>query len=99
MFRQFAIARFMIGFIVFVLTYMVAILSYDKFFQLLTVGMFILSLYVMHDLKKGHQEDLEKKDKECAERIAEVEELLIQKENQIQQIIRAITIESRKDDV
>ncbi|MCE7042677.1 hypothetical protein [Dyadobacter sp. CY312] len=97
MFRQFAIGRFMIGFIVFVLAYMVATLSYDKFFQLLTAGMFILTIYIMNEIRKGHLEELEKKDKEFAEKVAEMEDLLIQKENQIQQIIRAITIEKQPD--
>ena len=97
MFRQFAIARFMIGFIVFVLAYVVATLSYDKFFQLLTAGMFILAIYIMNEIGKGHREELEKKDKECAEKLAEAEEMLVQKEYQIQQIIRAITIEKQPD--
>lgn len=97
MFRQFAIGRFMIGFIVFVLAYMVATLSYDKFFQLLTAGMFILTIYIMNEIRKGHLEELEKKDKEFTEKVAEMEDLLIQKENQIQQIIRAITIEKQPD--
>ena len=97
MFRQFAIARFMIGFIVFVLAYMVATLSYDKFFQLLTAGMFILSIYIMNEIRKGHQEQLAEKDKECAEKVAELEQVLAQKEYQIQQIIRAITIEKQPD--
>lgn len=92
MFRQFGIARFMICFIVFILAYVVARFSYDSFFQLLTAGMFILTIYIMNEIRKGHQDELLKKEQECTERIAEVEDLLHEKEAQLQQIIHAITI-------
>lgn len=90
MFRQFAIARFLIGFIIFVLTYMVATLSYDKFFHLLTAGMFVLHLYIMSEVQKGHQEELMKKDVKCEERMNELQEMLDQKEADYQNLIQAI---------
>lgn len=92
MFRQFAIARFMIGFIVFVLTYMVAVMSYDKFFQLITAGLFVLTLYILREMNAGQREELEKKDKAHTEKITELEDLLHEKDQQLQKIIHAITI-------
>jgi len=90
MFRQFAIARFMIGFITFVLTYMVAAFSDDNFFKFITVGMFILSLYVMSEAKKGQLEELTKKDVECQEKINEVQEQLYQKQEEYELLVQAI---------
>jgi len=98
MFRQFAIGRFMIGFIVFVLTYMVAAWSDDNFFKLLTVGMFVLSLYVMSEIQKGQQEELAKKDIQCEEKISEIQEKLDQKEAEYELLVRAI-IKSGTDEV
>jgi Skp family chaperone for outer membrane proteins len=92
MFRQFAIARFMIGFIVFVLTYMVAVMSYDKFFQPITAGLFVLTLYILREMNAGQREELEKKEKAHAEKITELEDLLHEKDQQLQKIIHAITI-------
>ncbi|REA57799.1 hypothetical protein DSL64_22970 [Dyadobacter luteus] len=92
MFRQFAIARFMIGFIVFVLTYMVAVMSYDKFFQLITAGLFVLTLYILREMNAGQREELEKKEKAHTEKITELEDLLHEKDQQLQKIIHAITI-------
>ena len=74
MFRQFAIARFMIGFIIFVLTYMVATLSFDTFFHWLTAGMFILHLYIMREVKAGHEDELLKKDKQLLELQAKLDQ-------------------------
>ena len=90
MFRQFAIARFMIGFIVFVLTYMVAAYSYDNFFKFITVSMFLLSLYIMNEAGKGQLEELAKKDLECQEKIQEIETQLYQKEAECEFLIKAI---------
>lgn len=90
MFRQFAIARFMIGFIVFVLTYMVAAYSYDNFFKFITVSMFLLSLYIMNEAGKGQLEELAKKDLECQEKIQEIETQLDQKEAECEFLIQAI---------
>jgi len=90
MFRQFAIARFMIGFIVFVLTYMVAAYSYDNFFKFITVSMFLLSLYIMNEAGKGQLEELAKKDLECQEKIQEIETQLYQKEAECEFLIQAI---------
>jgi predicted lysophospholipase L1 biosynthesis ABC-type transport system permease subunit len=92
MFRQFAIARFMIGFIVFILTYMVAVLSYDKFFQLITAGLFVLTLYILREMNAGHREELEKKDQLHAEKTAALEDELRKKDLHLQKIIHAITI-------
>lgn len=88
MFRQFAIARFMIGFIIFVLTYMIATLSYDKFFHFLTACMFVLSLYIMSEVQKGHREELVRKDLECEEKIDEIRQLLEQKEAELERLFR-----------
>ena len=90
MFRQFAIARFMIGFITFVLTYMVAAFSDDNFFKFITVGMFILSLYVMSEAKKGQLTELAKKDVECQAKINEVQEQLYQKQEEYELLVQAI---------
>ena len=90
MFRQFAIARFMIGFITFVLTYMVAAFSDDNFFKFITVGMFILSLYVMSEAKKGQLIELAKKDVECQAKINEVQEQLYQKQEEYELLVQAI---------
>ena len=90
MFRQFAIARFMIGFITFVLTYMVAAFSDDNFFKFITVGMFILSLYVMSEAKKGQLIELAKKDVECQAKINEVQEHLYQKQEEYELLVQAI---------
>lgn len=84
MFKQFAIARFMIGFIVFILAYMVASLSYDVFFHFLTAAMFFLSLWIMHEAQQGHREELAKKDAESEERLAEMQEILNQREADIE---------------
>ena len=96
MFRQFAISRFVIGFIIFVLTYMVATLSYDTFFHLLTAGMFVLHLYIMKEVQKGHQEELDKKDLEYEEKVREVQELLYQKEKEYELLVQSI-IKSKSD--
>lgn len=90
MFRQFAIARFMIGFIIFILTYVVATLLDDNFFQLLTAGMFVLSLYIMSEAQKGQREELTKKDLLCEERISEIQQLLTQKEAEYELLIQTI---------
>jgi len=94
MFRQFAIARFVIGFITFVLAYMVASLSYDNFFKFLTAFMFVLSLYVMSEAQKGRLEELAKKDRECESKVGEIQEQLDQKEAELNQLIQAIIIKS-----
>ena len=98
MFRQFAIGRFMIGFIVFVLTYMVAAWSDDNFFKFITVGMFVLSLYVMSEIQKGQQEELAKKDLLCEDKIREMQEKLDQKEAEYELLIQTI-IKSGTDEV
>lgn len=90
MFRQFAIARFMIGFITFILTYMVAAFSYDNFFKFITAGMFLLSLYIMSEAKKGQTEELARKDAECQAKIDEIQELLYRKEAECEFLIQAI---------
>lgn len=90
MFKQFAIARFMIGFIIFVLTYMVATLSYDTFFHFLTAGMFVLHLYIMSEIRKGHDEELDKKDLEFEEKVREIQELLYQKEAEYELLVQRI---------
>ena len=90
MFKQYAIARFVIGFIIFVLTYMVATLSYDTFFHALTAGMFILHLYIMKEVQKGHREELDKKDLECEEKVKEIQELLYQKEAEYELLVQRI---------
>jgi hypothetical protein len=82
----------MIGFIVFILAYMVASLSYDVFFHFLTAGMFILSLWIMHEVQLGQKEQLAKKELECEEKIAEIQEKLDQTEATLQALIRSITI-------
>jgi hypothetical protein len=92
MFKQFAVGRFMIGFIVFILTYMVAVLSYDQFFQIITVGLFVLTLYILREMNRGRLEDLDNRDKVNAEKVAELEDLLQKKDAQLQNIIHAITI-------
>lgn len=92
MFKQFAVGRFMIGFIVFILTYMVAVLSYDQFFQIITVGLFVLTLYILREMNRGRLEDLDNRDKVNAEKVAELEDLLQEKDAQLQNIIHAITI-------
>jgi|GEM_PF-5244154 len=91
MFKQFAIARFMIGFIVFILAYMVASLSYDLFFHFLTAGMFILSLWVMYEAQLGQKEELAKKDLQ----ILDLQEALEQKEADFESFIRSMN--SSKD--
>ena len=91
MFKQFAIARFMIGFIVFILAYMVASLSYDLFFHFLTAGMFILSLWVMYEAQLGQKEELAKKDLQ----ILDLQEALEQKEADFEAFIRSMN--SSKD--
>ena len=88
MFKQFAIARFMIGFIVFILAYMVASLSYDVFFHFLTAGMFILSLWVMYEAQLGHKEELAKKDLQ----ILDLQDALDQKESEVEALTSAIHI-------
>jgi hypothetical protein len=95
MFRQFAIARFVIGFIIFVLTYMVAMLSYDNFFKFLTVFMFLFSLYVMSELQKGRVDELAKKDAACALKVGEIQEQLDEKEAELNRLIQAIIIKSK----
>lgn len=90
MFKQFAIARFMVGFITFVLTYMVATLSYDNFSKFLTACMFLLSLYVMWEAQKGREEELAKRDMEWQEKVNEVQEQLDQKEAECEFLIQAI---------
>lgn len=97
MFRQFAIARFMIGFIVFILTYMVAVMSYDKFFQLITAGLFVLTLYILREMHLGHRDESEKKDKLHAAKVEELEDLLYEKDRQLQKIIQAITINREEE--
>ena len=79
-FRQFAFSRFIISFIVFILSFVVAKTSYDGFFQLLIAGMFFLTLYIMHEMRKGHADDLLKKEQEGEEKYNELKEVLIQKE-------------------
>lgn len=98
MFRQFAIGRFMIGFIVFVLTYMVAAWSDDNFFKLLTVGMFVFSLYVMSEIQKGQQEEIAKMNLQCEEKITELQEKLDQKEAEYELLIQTI-IKSGTDEI
>ena len=98
MFRQFAIGRFMIGFIVFVLTYMVAAWSDDNFFKLLTVGMFVFSLYVMSEIQKGQQEELAKKDLQCEEKIREMQDIVDQKEAEYELLVQAI-LKSGTDEI
>ena len=85
MFKQFEIARFMIGFIVFILAYMVASLSYDGFFHFLTAGMFVLSLWVMYEAQLGHKEALAKKDLQ----ILDLQEALEQKEAEFEALVRS----------
>ena len=51
-----------------------------------------MTIYIMNEIRKGHHEELLKKDQECAERIAELEDQLHEKDAQLQQIIQAITI-------
>lgn len=91
MFKQFAIARFMIGFIVFMLAYMVASLSYDTFFHVLTAGMFILTLWIMHEAQLGFKEQLAEKERLCDEKLADFQEMLDQKQMELDAIIRAIS--------
>jgi len=98
MFRQFAIGRFMIGFIVFVLTYMVAAWSDDNFFKLLTVGMFVFSLYVMSEIQKGQQEELAKKDLQCEEKIREMQDIVDQKEAEYELLVQDI-LKSGTDEI
>lgn len=90
MFRQFSIARFMIGFITFVLTYMVAALSDDNFFKLITAGMFVLALYIMSEARKGQLDELAKKDAECLEKMDDLQEQLLRKEKECEFLIQAI---------
>lgn len=90
MFRQFSVARFMIGFIIFVLTYMVAVLSYDRFFHLLTAGMFALHLYIMREVSIGYKDELAKRDLEWQEKLLEVQEKLDQKEAEYDTLITTI---------
>jgi len=90
MFRQFAISRFMIGFIIFVLTYMVATLSYDTFFHWITAGMFVLHLYIMREIKEGQKEELAKKDLEWEEKVLEIQQQLDQKEAEYDILISTI---------
>ncbi|MCF2443743.1 hypothetical protein L0657_07230 [Dyadobacter sp. CY345] len=90
MFRQFSIARFMIGFITFILTYMVAAFSYDNFFKFITAGMFLLSLYIMSEAKKGQVEELARKDAEWQAKVDDVEEQLYRKEAECEFLIQAI---------
>ena len=80
----------MIGFIIFVLTYMVATLSYDTFFHALTAGMFILHLYIMKEVQIGHREELNKKDLECEEKVREIQELLYQEEVKYELLVQSI---------
>lgn len=84
MFRQFAVARFMIGFIVFILAYRVASLTYDIVFHFLTAGMFFLSLWVMKEANEGQKEELAKKDQELEQKLAEMQEILNEKEADIE---------------
>ncbi len=90
MFKQFAIARFMIGFIVFILAYMVASMSYDVFFHFLTAGMFVLSLWVMYEAQLGHKEELAKCELACEEKVREVQELLAAKEAELNALMLMI---------
>jgi predicted peroxiredoxin len=91
MFRQFAIGRFIICFIVFILAYMVASLSYDVFFHFLTAGMFLLTLWIMNEIRKGHLEELSKKDLEWSEKLNEMQEQLDQKQLEYDLLIQAIS--------
>lgn len=97
MFKQFAIARFMIGFIVFILAYMVATLSYDVFFHFLTAGMFFLSLWIMHEIQKGHQEQLVKNDAAWEEKLQEIQERLDQKEADVNFLIHSLKNQNREN--
>ncbi|PWJ58925.1 hypothetical protein CLV98_103296 [Dyadobacter jejuensis] len=67
-FRQFAIGRFMVSFIVFILCYMAAGNLRDGFFQMLVAGLFVLTLYIFKEMKQGHLEELAHKDQEWLER-------------------------------
>jgi len=97
MFQQFSIARFIIGFIIFVLTYMVAALSDDNFFKLMTVGMFVLSLYIMGDMRKGQLAELARKDAECQEKINDIQEQLYQTQSQYEALVQAVIKASDED--
>jgi hypothetical protein len=72
MFKNFASARFIIGFIIFILAVMVAKWSYDPFFHLLTAGMFILSMWIMHQIKLGHLEEIAALEQKHQEKILEI---------------------------
>ncbi len=79
-FRQFAFSRFILSFIVFILSYVVAKYTYDSFFQLLIAGMFFLTLYIMHEMRKGHEDDIQENNKKWETEYNELKELLINKE-------------------
>jgi hypothetical protein len=83
MFKQFAMARFLIGFVVFILAYMVASMSYDIFFHFLTAGMFILVLWIMREMQSGVKEQLAKNDAQWEERLNDMQEQLDMKEQEL----------------
>lgn len=99
MFKQFVVAQFLISFIVFILAYMVASLSYDPFYDFLTAGMFLFAIWIMREARKNHQENLDRKEAECQERIREMQEQLDQKEMEYERLVRAITIHSTERDL
>ena len=90
MFRQFAIARFMIGFIIFILAYVVATLSYDTFFHWLTAGMFVLHLYIMKEIHEGQKAELAKQDSEWEAKMLDLQQKLDQKEAEYDILISTI---------
>lgn len=69
---------------------MVATLSYDTFFHVLTTGMFVLHLYIMREIRKGHDEELDRKDLECEEKLREAHELLYQKEEEYELLVQSM---------
>lgn len=93
MFKQFAIARFMIGFIIFILAYMVGSLYYDIFIHFLTAGLFILSLWIMHEAQLGHKEQLAALQTAYDEKIRETETILEEKEAEIDRLYRLMNIQ------